>query len=277
MQPSLSIIGSGHLARTLGLLWQRQRSVVLRDVLSRSLTNAGAACDFIGAGRPLQDYRSLAQADLYLIATPDDQIAASCQQLVACGRVVSGTVVFHCSGALPASVLEPARAHGAAVGSIHPVRSFALPEAVAQSFTGTWCGVEGDLAALAILEPLFTGIGAQLIGIDPAAKTLYHAAAVLASNHVVTLLDIAVQAYREAGIPEDVAMQILEPLVRKTVDQVFAAGTTQALSGPASRGDVATLERQYRAVKAWNREMGCLYRLMSDAAARIALRRHKAD
>ena len=273
MQPSLSIIGSGHLARTLGLLWQRHRSVVLGDVLSRSVANAGAACDFIGAGRPLQDYASLAPADIYLIATPDDQIAACCAQLAASGRLAPGTVVFHCSGALPASALAAARDHAAAVASVHPVRSFALPEAVAQSFAGTWCGVEGDAAALAILEPLFTGIGARLIAIDPAAKTVYHAAAVFASNCVVTLLDAAVQAYREAGIPEDVAMQIMEPLVRKTVDQVFAAGTAQALSGPAARGDVATVERQYRAVKAWNPDMGRLYRLMSDAATRIAQRR----
>ena len=250
MHNTLSIIGSGHLARTLGRLWHRHANVSLHDVLSRTLRNAQAACAFSGGGRAVDAYADLDEVDVYLIATPDDQIAASCEQLAASGSVRPGTVVFHCSGALPSSVLAPAKACGASIASIHPVRSFAAPEQVALSFAGTWCGVEGDEAALAMLTPLFTSIGARLVNIDPAAKTVYHAAAVFACNYLVTLLDVAVQAYAHAGIPNDVAMQMMEPLVKKTVDQAFAAGTAAALSGPIARGDMATVEKQRAAVNA---------------------------
>ncbi len=273
MQTTLTIIGSGHLARTMGRLWQRNGGIVLGDVLSRKLANAAAACAFIGGGRPVDGYAALAPADIYLIATPDDQIAACCEQLAASGMVRPGVVVFHCSGALPAAVLAPAAACGALIASVHPVRSFASPEQVAQSFSGTWCGVEGDPAALALLTPLFSGLGAQLVEIAPAAKTVYHAAAVFACNYLVTLLDVAVQAYGHAGIPEDVAMKMMEPLVRKTVDQVFAAGTPAALSGPIARGDMVTVDRQREAVSAWDQDKGALYALLAKETLLLAQRR----
>jgi predicted short-subunit dehydrogenase-like oxidoreductase (DUF2520 family) len=273
MPPRLSIIGSGHVARVLGRLWHGRQCAVLTDVLSRSADKARTACEFIGAGRALQDYAALEQADIYLIATPDDQIAACCEMLANSGRILTGTIVFHCSGALPASVLRPALACGALVASVHPIRSFALPEQVAASFDGTWCGTEGDMQALAVVAPLFKAIGAQCIDIDPAAKTVYHAAAVFASNYLVTVLDVAVQAYGRAGVPQDVAMQLMAPLVHKTVDQVFEAGTAAALSGPIARGDMATVERQARAVAAWDAQHGMLYRCLAESTLKLARRK----
>jgi predicted short-subunit dehydrogenase-like oxidoreductase (DUF2520 family) len=277
MQTSLSIIGSGHVAKTLGRLWHRQHIITLRDILSRSSGNVAAACAFIGAGRPLTDYAQLDKADIYLIATPDDQIAACCERLAATGLLGPDTVVFHCSGSLPASVLDAAVKCAARVASVHPICSFALPEKAAQSFAGTWCGVEGDPSALAVLAPLFTGIGAQLVEINPAAKNVYHAAAVFASNYLVTVLDVAMQAYCHAGIPEDTALKIMQPLVRKTVDQVFAAGTAQALSGPIARGDIGTVERQYQAVTAWDKDNGALYRWLAQKTLLLAQRRRREN
>jgi predicted short-subunit dehydrogenase-like oxidoreductase (DUF2520 family) len=273
MQTSLGIIGSGHLAKTLGRLWQQQGEIVLVDVLSRSQASAEAACRFIGGGRPVVEYAALAPAGIYLIATPDDQIETCCEQLAASGRIRPGVVVFHCSGSLPSTILAAAAACGASTASIHPVRSFASPEQVAQSFAGTWCGVEGDEAALAILRPMFASLGAKLADIDPAAKTVYHAAAVFACNYLVTLLDLAVQAYGHAGIPQDAAMQMMAPLVQKTVDQAFADGTAAALSGPIARGEMATVARQQAAVSAWDADKGALYALLAKETLALARRR----
>jgi predicted short-subunit dehydrogenase-like oxidoreductase (DUF2520 family) len=275
MQATLTIIGSGHVARTLGRLWHRESIVEMRDVLSRTASSARTACDFIGDGRPLDNYADLGIVDMTLIATPDDQIAGCCERLAASGVIRPGAVVFHCSGSLSSAVLAPAASCGALTASVHPVRSFASPEQVASSFAGTWCGVEGDPGALAVLRPLFTGIGAQLVDIDPAAKTVYHAAAVFACNYLVTLLDVAVQAYAHAGIPQDVALQMMAPLVQKTVEQALAAGPVAALSGPIARGDMATVERQQAALTAWDADKGALYALLARETMALALRRDR--
>jgi predicted short-subunit dehydrogenase-like oxidoreductase (DUF2520 family) len=271
-RPTLAIIGGGKVARTLARLWHVANVAVVQDVLNRSHESAQAAIDFIGAGTAIDDITQLRQADIVLIGTPDDQIAVSCDLLSASHRLQAGSIVFHCSGAMPSSILQSVTACGASIASVHPVRSFARPEEVARSFAGTWCGVEGDRAALDVLQPLFTAIGAHFVAIDAEQKVLYHAGAVFASNYLVTLLDAAVQAYGQAGVPPETALKMMSALVRETTENVLQIGPERALTGPIARGDVETVLRQYRAVRSWDRRYGGLYRKLGKLTAALARR-----
>jgi predicted short-subunit dehydrogenase-like oxidoreductase (DUF2520 family) len=270
---TLSIIGCGKLGKTLGRLWADEGSIALLDVLNRSVDSAAQAAAFIGAGRPVSSMADLRPAYIFLIACPDDKITVCCDALAESGVLRPGNVVFHCSGALRATVLTAAANQGAFIASIHPIRSFANPEQVARNFSGTCCGAEGDRSAMAVLEGLFSSIGATLVPIDAEAKTVYHAAAVFASNYLVTILDVALDAYVKSGIPRDTALRLMEPLVRETVDNVFRLGPAEALGGPIARGDVKTVVRQYRAVKTWNKRRGALYKLLGKLTSEIARRR----
>jgi predicted short-subunit dehydrogenase-like oxidoreductase (DUF2520 family) len=275
MTPSttLTIIGCGKVGRILGRLWAESKAVDILDILNRSAESGAEAAAFIGAGRVTNGYAGLRPADIFLIATPDDQIAACCDALAETGCLSAGSIVFHCSGALPSSILQAAGQRGAAVASIHPVRSFAMPENVVRNFAATYCGVEGDQRAFDLLEKLFGAIGAAFVRIEPGAKVLYHAAAVFASNYLVTLLDIAVQTYGQAGIPQDMALKMMASLVRETSENVLRAGPEQALTGPIARKDVATVVRQYRLVNTWDRRYGALYRQLGKLTAQLAQRR----
>jgi predicted short-subunit dehydrogenase-like oxidoreductase (DUF2520 family) len=273
MVKTLNIVGCGHLGRVLGRLWLESGTFVLQDVLNRSLSSASEAVDFIGGGRALDDFCDLRRADVHLIGTPDAAIPAACAELARTGVLQPRHIVFHCSGALPSKALHAAASHGAAVASLHPIKSFADPAYAARNFAGTWCGVEGDPDALAVLTSAFEAIGGQTVGIDPESKSIYHAAAVFASNYLVTLMDAALEAYQRAGIPHATALKIVEPLVRGTIDNVFAVGTTAALSGPIARGDAATVVRQYRALATWSPRTGQLYKQLGKATAVIARRR----
>lgn len=275
MSQTLTIIGGGHVGKTLGRLWTLHRTFVVQDVLSRSLASSRQAISFIGAGRAIGDYAGLQPSDIYLIATPDDQIAQCAERLARTGHLSASNVVFHCSGALASGELQAARHCGAAVASIHPIRSFAAPEQVVQSFAGTYCGAEGEQRALDILSAAFSAIGAQLVPINGDFKMLYHSAAVFASNYLVTLLDVAQQAYAGAGVPNDVALAMMEPLIRKTVDDIFRIGPENALSGPIARGDMTTAAKQYHAVRAWDKRHGTLYKQLGRATVDLAARRNK--
>jgi predicted short-subunit dehydrogenase-like oxidoreductase (DUF2520 family) len=273
MSKSLTIIGAGHVGKTLGRLWTLKNTYAVRDVLNRSAKSAQQAVDFIGAGRAITRYTDLQPADVVMLAVPDDQISRCCEKLAQSGRLCFGSVVFHCSGALPSSVLQTAAQAGAVIAGVHPVRSFADPEQVAQTFDGTWCGVEGDQRALDILAPALAAIGAQPVAIDPAKKVLYHAAAVFACNYLPTLLDAARQAYRQAGVPDDVALSLMEPLVRETIDNIFRMGPAAALTGPVARGDMATVARQQQAVTQWNASYGELYKQLTKLTVELAAQR----
>lgn len=276
MTRSLTIIGAGKVGKALGRLWALNDTFIIHDVLARSANSAQMAVDFIGAGVAVDSYATLRPADVYMIATPDDQIAASCAALVATGILVEGNIVFHCSGALASGVLNAASPCGASIASTHPIRSFAIPAQVVKHFAGTYCGAEGDPLALDILRDAFAAIGAEWVVIDRDLKILYHAAAVMASNYLVTLLDLAQQTYIKAGIAPDQALQLMGPLVRETVDNVFRYGPAKALTGPIARGDMQTVERQSKALQASNPQHAQLYDQMVGLTIELAKRKHDA-
>jgi predicted short-subunit dehydrogenase-like oxidoreductase (DUF2520 family) len=211
-----------------------------------------------------------------MLAVGDDQIEPVCAALAQAG-LLDQAVVFHCSGARESGALQAAAQAGALTASVHPVRSFADPEAVAASFDRTFCGIEGHAGALALLGPAFSAIGARLVPIDAAAKTVYHAASVFASNYLVTVLDTALRAYQSAGIPPEIARELARPLATETLDNVFRLGPEAALSGPIARGDLATVARQLAAVTQWDDASGALYDALAQATAGLARRKHGGD
>ena len=270
---TLNIIGAGHVGMSLAHLWHRNGVFTVQDITNRSLESARRAVTFIGAGHAVSLLSEMEPADVWMIGVGDDMIRPCCEQLAALGKLHSGAIAFHCSGAWSSAELDAARLRGAAIASIHPIRSFAAPERVIDNFAETWCGAEGDVQALEILAPAFVAIGAHVITINPSAKTVYHAAAVFACNYLVTLLDIGVNAYGAAGVSPETALKIMEPLVRGTVNNVFRVGPISALTGPIARGDLATAEKQSHAVHAWNKEYGALYDQFMKLTIELATRR----
>jgi len=274
MPAILNIVGAGHVGRTLGRLFAAHGAFAVQDVLTRSPASASEAVGFIGAGHAVADLAGLRPAAVWMLAVGDDAIAPACAALAAAG-LLRDAVVFHCSGAKASTELQAAQDAGARVASVHPVRSFADPESVAAAFDGTWCGVEGDADALALLAPAFEAIGARLVPIDAAAKTVYHAASVFASNYLVTVLDAALRAYVAAGVPEEVARELARPLASETLANVFRLGPAVALSGPVARGDLATVARQQAAVAHWDAPTGRLYAALVDATTLLAERKRR--
>lgn len=270
---TLNIVGAGHVGRALGRLFYTRGVFAVQDVKTRGSDSARDAVAFIGAGTPVDGHGVMRPADVWMLAVADDAIAAVAAAL-AQSVPMAGAVVFHCSGAKASTELDALRRAGALVASVHPVRSFADPIAVAAAFDGTFCGVEGDAAALAVLLPAFEAIGARPVQIDPAAKTVYHAAAVFASNYLVTVMDAALRAYQAAGIPADVARELARPLASETLSNVLRLGPEAALSGPIARGDAATVARQHAAVAAWDGPTGALYDALATATWDLARRKH---
>ena len=271
MQPVLSLVGAGRVGRALGRLFLQHGVFLIGDIRTCSAASAAHAAAFIGGGTALSPGQPMRVADVYMLAVPDDRIAAAAEEL-ALAVPLEGAVVFHCSGAKAAAELEAARKAGALVASVHPVRSFADPGKVASEFAGTWCGIEGDQGALDVLEPALRAIGAQLVQIDAAHKTLYHAASVFASNYLVTVIDAALNAYRLAGIDEAVARQLVAPLATETLSNVLRLGGPAALTGPIARGDFETVARQQYALSSRDPAAGDLYAALAVATRSLAER-----
>ncbi|PWQ96564.1 Rossmann-like and DUF2520 domain-containing protein [Leucothrix pacifica] len=273
----INFIGCGQLGQTLGSLWQQQHLLTIGDVLTRSADSAAQAVKQIGAGRAISSIQDMQAADIYMLACGDDAIE-SCSQTLADSQLIQpGNSVFHCSGAQSSQLLHACQSQGALIASIHPIKSFADITLAAQSFSGTYCGVEGDEAALATLSPLFTETGAKLLPILAEHKTLYHAASVIACNYLVALEELSIQAFEQAGIERQQALAILQPIVTGTVENIFNLGTVTALTGPISRGDHSVVTKQLAAMEDWNPDYATVYRQLAKIAVPLSQQQGNAS
>lgn len=192
--------------------------------------------------------------DLVLLCVPDSAIVE-----VAARVADQVAVVAHVAGSLGTDVLgdRPRRA------VLHPLAS--LPDAVTGSGrlrSGITFATTGD----EFVEEVVVALGGRRIEVSDAQRVAYHAAATIASNHLVALIDQVERVAGGAGLRGDMYL----PLVRQTLDNIERLGAAAALTGPAARGDTATLERHRRLLGGAD---AVAYDAMAELCRQLAARR----
>ncbi|MEW5249758.1 Rossmann-like and DUF2520 domain-containing protein [Microbulbifer sp. 2201CG32-9] len=269
--PSLNIIGAGRLGRTLGCVWHRNGFFRVGSVCNRNPASASAACKFIGAGAPAESIGAMPDANCWLIATPDGELAAAAAQLgERLRRSSAPSIVFHCSGALSSTLLAPCDPER--VASAHPVHSFADPAHSVETLAGTSVAIEGGATALALLRRAFAAIGCETLDLAVENKSLYHAGSVFACNYLSVLMDISLLSFAAAGIPRAEALKLLKPIVEQTAQNNMRLGPEASLTGPIVRGDVETVSTQLRALEKVDTTLAEHYRRLGLACVGLARR-----
>ncbi len=184
---------------------------------------------------------------------------------------------FHLSGALSIEVLGDLRRKGASVGAIHPIQTFATLGRAIELLPGSYFGVTADPGALPAAMELAEALGGKPIAIADSDKPIYHAAACVASNFFVALVDCAERLMESAGVPREVAAKCLLPLIEGTLSNVEALGPMEALTGPIARGDVDTVAGHLKALEENAPEELAVYVALARRTAEIALRRGSID
>jgi predicted short-subunit dehydrogenase-like oxidoreductase (DUF2520 family) len=188
--------------------------------------------------------------ELVLLCVPDTAIAD------VAGALTPGPWVAHVSGATPLAALDP---HERRL-SVHPLQTFSRDGGPAQ-LDGAWGAVTSETdAAREVGFWLAETLGLRPFELDDAARTLYHAGAVFASNYVVTLQRAAGLLFASAGAPPEA----LEPLIRRTIENGFE------LTGPIARGDWATVSAHRAAIEAERPELEHLYETLAGATVALA-------
>jgi predicted short-subunit dehydrogenase-like oxidoreductase (DUF2520 family) len=200
--------------------------------LAAALSARGwAFCGFAGRGDDLSGAAD--GVDVLVIATPDDAIA----EVAAAVEPVAGTTVAHLSGSLGLDALTPHPLRAA----LHPLVPLPNGEVgAARLCSGVTFAVAGAPAAREIAE----GLGGRVVEVADGDRAAYHAAACIAANHVVALLGQVERVAATVGLD----LESFLPLARAAVEDVAALGAGAALTGPARRGDWATLSRHLDAL-----------------------------
>jgi predicted short-subunit dehydrogenase-like oxidoreductase (DUF2520 family) len=180
----------------------------------------------------------VAAADFVLLAVPDDALRPLVAGLAATGAWQEGQLVAHTSGAQGISVLNPAAARGVLPLALHPVMTFTGRAEDVERIAGATFGVTAPDELRPVAESLVVEMGGEPVWVPELARPLYHAALTIGSNHLVTLVNDALGLLDVAGVEQPA--RLLAPLLSAALDNVLRLGDA-ALTGPVSRGDVATL------------------------------------
>jgi predicted short-subunit dehydrogenase-like oxidoreductase (DUF2520 family) len=268
MSRSVSIVGAGRLGRALGRSLRRL-GWRIAAVVTRSAAHSRAAVHAIGAGQPFATLTSaVMDADVILLAAPDDALAEVARRLAkVAGNKSRGKVVLHASGALDNSVLRALARRGAATGSIHPMQTFTNNSR--PNLRGVIFAIEGDARARRAAGAIARSLGGVPVPVASSSKPAYHAAGTLVAGHALALTEAAAQMLIELGFTRPHAVQTLLPLMRQMLDNFEKHGPHAAWTGPASRGDYATVKKHQRALRRHPREFGDSYAALVRLSARV--------
>jgi predicted short-subunit dehydrogenase-like oxidoreductase (DUF2520 family) len=265
----VAMVGAGTLGTAIAVLLEAAGHQVV-GVSGREETRRRANTHLPGAPF-LEPAEAAAGAELVVIGTPDDVIEPTAETLAGAAAVGSGTWVAHLSGSLGLDVLRPAVAAGARVLAIHPLQTFPDVESALARLHGCAIAVTAsDEEGNRLGERLASDLGGVPFRLSDELRPLYHAAAVFASNYLVTASAIAESLFAAAGVPDPA--HVMAPLQRATLDNVERLGAAHALTGPAVRGDAGTIRRNLEALDRHAPELIASYVAMARATLDLAER-----
>lgn len=287
--PNTFIVGAGPVATALaGAL--RLGGVPVLGLWARKPAAARSAAAISGvASYSAAPPDLLLETDVVIVAVRDSAISEVAATLVATGLITTRHVMLHCSGVVSAEeAFAAVQDQLGGTGTLHPLRAIADGNRAMREIRGTVFGVEGDERGTAMALELVRSMGGTPLQLSGAQMGAYHAAAAIAANYLVALVDAAVTAVGQAGVSESDAVAALVPLMQSSLKNITEHGVTAGLTGPFRRGDEATVRRHLQALMhiaagsgddgdAGGVTLAELYRVLGKRTLRIARRQGEAD
>lgn len=246
--PRIVIIGAGnvatHIARGL-----KAAGADIVQVCSRNPEHARALAEAVGAEALSDPALVDHEADFCIICTVDGAVASTAAAL----PQMLGVVV-HTSGSVPMDVLRCASPR---VGVMYPLQTFSRHRSLDLARV-PFFNEAADEATLAVIDAVASMLSANVHHADSSTRPYLHVAGVLGCNFPNYLLGCASEVLARGGF----SLDVLRPLLEETVAKAFEFGPEQAQTGPARRGDVATIECHASMLPP---EQAAIYRMISEA------------
>jgi predicted short-subunit dehydrogenase-like oxidoreductase (DUF2520 family) len=242
---SVTIVGPGSLGGALAVALHSAGYKVSEVVYRRDQRRAQAVGRRSCAKAVRVDQARLG-GDVIWLCVGDGEIAGTAKAL-ADRTAWEGKVVFHSSGALASGELKPLKGRGAKVASVHPMMSFV--RGAGATFEGVPFALEGDGSAKRVAAGIAKALGGTSFELKGKDKALYHALGAFSSPLLIAHLAAAEKIGKKLGLKPEQTRRAIAPILRKTLRNYLDYGPAAALSGPMTRGDVQTIQRNLEALK----------------------------
>ncbi|MDR2610021.1 MAG: DUF2520 domain-containing protein [Clostridiales Family XIII bacterium] len=243
--------------------------------VSRTFSSAEYAAGLTGSRAFASSSDFLDASDVIFLTVPDGAIAPVWDALRELPGA-RGKLFCHMSGSLTSELFGMSNEN--LYGSLHPALAIANRETAWQGLADAYYTYDGSDEAYNRIELLITALGLRVERIAAETKTLYHAACVFASNLVCGLAYDAEKLLRECGLSERFASGAWKMLFAGNAQNIMQTDPVSALTGPAERGDAATIANHLAALDALTGDAGKAmrdtYAALTATLAEMAERRH---
>jgi predicted short-subunit dehydrogenase-like oxidoreductase (DUF2520 family) len=218
------LIGSGNVAQHLIKAFAKSNEIDIVQVFSRKKETLAQLVD---SDKITNNFHTLAEADLYIIAVSDDAIAAVSSQLPFENRLV-----VHTSGSVSIDALDKKNRNGI----FYPLQTFSKKAEVDFSQIPVCLESENE-SDFEFLTTVAQIISDKVYKINSEQRKALHVAAVFVNNFANHLYQIGNQICLENNVP----FEILKPLIQETANKVMKLSPKEAQTGPAIRNDQQTI------------------------------------
>lgn len=265
----IGIIGAGKVGTTLG----KYMSIHGKNVTgfySRTYESADEAATFAETETYSSLCKLVEKSDVIFITTPDGVIPQVWGDLL--HQDISNRIICHFSGSLSSHVFSGREEAGASGISMHPMYAFSDKFHSYEQFHTAYLTLEGDPEAVAVMKPMWEAIGHHVLTLKAEDKIKYHAAAAMASNEMLGLMQASLDILSECGFSEKDSMALLTPLVQGNIASMLEKGCVNALTGPVERGDAQTVRKHLQALE--GSKAGKIYQSLGSTMVELAKRRN---
>lgn len=267
----IGIIGAGKVgcALAIGL---KQCGYTISGVYSKNHKSVELLNETLGEAFENILFVTVKHSDVLFITVPDKNIQSIVKEICKKQSIdLCKKVFFHCSGAVSSAVLNALAEKGCYTASFHPIQTFAEKKDGWKGLYNIYFGFEGSKEAESCAERIVQSLSGKILHINEKDKPIYHAAACMLSNYTVALAYVVEGLLKKIGIDAETGIKAFAPLIIKTVENITADGSVNALTGPVSRGDTSVIEGHIDALKKLDTKALDIYRVLGKVTIDAAL------
>jgi predicted short-subunit dehydrogenase-like oxidoreductase (DUF2520 family) len=221
--PKVTIVGAGTVGSTLGLALH-EKNYPIASVISRTGCNAVKLARLVDCKRASTVVADIVpRTEILLLTVSDDAIVRVAEEIAKVKKLkFDNLLAIHCSGVYAADALEPLKAKGASVASMHPIQTFPKSqraEKLKSKLRGISYGIDGEPEALRNVMAIVRDLDGRSVVVPSEMKPLYHVACVFASNYMAVFVNTIAELSRRLKLTSS-WMEVFGPLMTATMENV---------------------------------------------------------
>lgn len=258
LNQGVTIIGSGGVATSLAHAFH-DKGIQINEIYSRTLEYAQKLALAIPEAKATDslDFSS-STSGIFIVAVKDDAIHKVVEEL----KLSENSCVFHTSGTTSIEVLAATRS---SCGIFYPLQTFTTNRVI--DFKQIPILIEGEnVRTSQVAEELGQLISDHVQKVTESERQQLHVAAVFASNFTNRMLAAAKEILEHTGLD----INILKPLVEQSIQNAFESDPDEALTGPAKRGDLLTINKHKRILESKPELLAIYHQITKSIASKFS-------